>query len=432
MVTANAADADGHPGEARPPRAGQGGGPRHLPAAAPSRPRPTAPSSPPTPRTWSSRCAAARRSTATRRWWPRSPRTRLRRAGRVRQRQGGVPRSPRSGKDARRAHRPPTPGAYPLFFCGAGAHERAHLRAAAHLARTPPSRPSVNGSTVYSGARAARRQRRRRHRRRRGQLPHRLQPGAPDGQRRAGGHATATAWATRATCARSHANTTTCTAPTLDDEDGDGVASARGQLPDVANADQADSDGDGKATRATSAPSRTPGAALCAGHHLQEIKTPVGGAWPLVGADVTLDNVLVTALVAAPPRRLLHPGARGRPRLPGPRVVRPLRLPRPRAAEHPQGGRPRQHHPRDGEGLLGPARARRRRLHPEEREPGAAGAGARAALGGAHGRPPRGGAGGRARGAEQRLRHARGELLPRIRGGHVGGLLAVQRGRGGG
>ncbi|XXF78402.1 amidohydrolase family protein [Myxococcaceae bacterium GXIMD 01537] len=92
------------------------------------------------------------------------------------------------------------------------------------------------------------------------------------------------------------ANTDTCPAPAADDEDGDGVPLTRDNCPHVSNVDQQDSDGDGRGDACDLCPKANPGTALCP-VTIQEIKTPVNGAWPLVGAEVTLTNVLVTAIV---------------------------------------------------------------------------------------------------------------------------------------
>lgn len=93
------------------------------------------------------------------------------------------------------------------------------------------------------------------------------------------------------------AHTDVCPVPSPDDEDGDGVPLLEDNCPEVPNPDQRDSDGDGRGDACDACPKPNPGSALCA-VTIQDIKTPVNGAWPLVGTPVTLENVLVTAVAA--------------------------------------------------------------------------------------------------------------------------------------
>jgi imidazolonepropionase-like amidohydrolase len=89
-----------------------------------------------------------------------------------------------------------------------------------------------------------------------------------------------------------NANVLTCAAVDPNDADGDGIANMTDNCPADANPTQADQDNDGKGDACDSCPAPNPGAQACPAT-LYAIKTPAGG---LVGQHVSLGNVLVTAV----------------------------------------------------------------------------------------------------------------------------------------
>jgi len=91
------------------------------------------------------------------------------------------------------------------------------------------------------------------------------------------------------------AGTTGCTPPKHADDDRDGLAVGEDNCPFVANADQADSDADGIGNVCDICPSANPGHSACA-LSIYDIKKPVGTDSPFVGAQVSLADVLVTAV----------------------------------------------------------------------------------------------------------------------------------------
>jgi hypothetical protein len=181
---------------------------------------------------------------------------------------------------------------YPLFFCGAPTNEpTCSPRRASTNAAVPAS---VNGSTAYSGARTPEDGDGDGVPDTRDNCPIVFNPVRPmdngaqaDSDRDRVGDACDP-------CPLA-ASSTDCRVLPADDEDGDGLTLLADNCPNVANADQRDTDGDGRGDACDSCFKPNPGAALCA-VTLQEIKTPVNGAWPLLGTVVTLDNVLVTAV----------------------------------------------------------------------------------------------------------------------------------------
>lgn len=182
---------------------------------------------------------------------------------------------------------------YPLFFCGqAPTHEPTCAPRRASTSASVPA--SVNGSTFYSGARVP---------------EDKDGDGVPDASDNCpivfnpvrpldnGAQADTDGDRVGDACdpCPLAAGTTECAAPPADDEDGDGVLLQADNCPHVANPEQLDTDGDGRGDACDPCFKANPGSALCA-VTLQEIKTPVNGAWPLEGTVVTLDNVLVTAV----------------------------------------------------------------------------------------------------------------------------------------
>jgi len=91
------------------------------------------------------------------------------------------------------------------------------------------------------------------------------------------------------------AGTTSCAAPPAEDEDGDGRKDWLDNCPYVANADQADSDSDGKGDLCDPCASANPGAKACA-VSIYDVKKPVDGVHRLVNQPVSLADVLVTAV----------------------------------------------------------------------------------------------------------------------------------------
>jgi cysteine-rich repeat protein len=91
------------------------------------------------------------------------------------------------------------------------------------------------------------------------------------------------------------ANSTTCTVPLVDDEDADGAKDWLDNCPYVSNADQADTDKDGRGDACDACPSANPGSKACP-VTIYGVKKPVGTTRPLVGQIVTLSDVLVTAV----------------------------------------------------------------------------------------------------------------------------------------
>jgi large repetitive protein len=85
------------------------------------------------------------------------------------------------------------------------------------------------------------------------------------------------------------ADSTTCTMFDPDDSDGDGVKNGMDNCPTVANMDQADSDNDGKGDACDTCPVANPGNQACPGtiYQIKEGTIPVGGT-------VALTNQLVT------------------------------------------------------------------------------------------------------------------------------------------
>jgi cysteine-rich repeat protein len=89
--------------------------------------------------------------------------------------------------------------------------------------------------------------------------------------------------------------TTGCSPPKKADDDRDGLAVGEDNCPFVANADQADADSDGIGNACDICPSANPGYSACA-LSIYDIKKPVGTDSPYVGAQVSLADVLVTAV----------------------------------------------------------------------------------------------------------------------------------------
>jgi cysteine-rich repeat protein len=91
------------------------------------------------------------------------------------------------------------------------------------------------------------------------------------------------------------AGSTSCTVPPAEDEDADGRKDWLDNCPYAANADQADSDGDGKGDACDPCATANPGAKACA-VSIYDVKKPVDGVHKLVSQSVTLADVLVTAV----------------------------------------------------------------------------------------------------------------------------------------
>ncbi|QRN96105.1 lamin tail domain-containing protein [Archangium violaceum] len=89
------------------------------------------------------------------------------------------------------------------------------------------------------------------------------------------------------------ANSTTCKAANPADRDGDGIASSTDNCPAVANADQKDSDGDGRGDACDLCAAKNPGDTACP-VSIYDIKKPVNGLHPFAGYPVSIANAMVT------------------------------------------------------------------------------------------------------------------------------------------
>jgi large repetitive protein len=183
--------------------------------------------------------------------------------------------------------------AYPLFFC-----DQVPLNEPTCVPRrmsTHASFPaSVNGSTAYSGAR---------------QPDDQDGDGIPDAQDNCplifnpirpmdnGAQADTDKDGVGDACdpCPLEAHSTSCVVPPVDDEDGDGIKDWEDNCPYVANADQADTDGDGRGDACDACAAANPGAAPCVAT-IYDVKKPAPGRPSLVGQAVTLEGVLVTVV----------------------------------------------------------------------------------------------------------------------------------------
>jgi cysteine-rich repeat protein len=107
------------------------------------------------------------------------------------------------------------------------------------------------------------------------------------------------------------ANTTSCAVPPVDDEDSDGRKDWQDNCPYVANADQADSDADGRGDACDACATANPGARACA-VTIYDVKRPVDGVHRLVNQPVSLADVLVTAVGSSGFFVQVHPAETGR------------------------------------------------------------------------------------------------------------------------
>ncbi|MDC0710450.1 amidohydrolase family protein [Stigmatella sp. ncwal1] len=89
--------------------------------------------------------------------------------------------------------------------------------------------------------------------------------------------------------------TTDCAVPPADDEDGDGRKNWEDNCPYVANADQSDTDGDGRGDACDACAAANPGAMACNATPYS-IKKPSLGTPPLLDHKVTVESMLVTAV----------------------------------------------------------------------------------------------------------------------------------------
>jgi cytosine/adenosine deaminase-related metal-dependent hydrolase len=93
-----------------------------------------------------------------------------------------------------------------------------------------------------------------------------------------------------------------CTPPSADDIDGDGVANGVDNCPEVANADQADADKDGKGDVCDTCPTANPGAQRCTQPYtIPQLRDPSDPAHPAAGTTRALvSDVYVTAVRTTP------------------------------------------------------------------------------------------------------------------------------------
>lgn len=96
-----------------------------------------------------------------------------------------------------------------------------------------------------------------------------------------------------------NANTTMCTPPDMNDRDADGVPNATDNCPDLANRDQADADMDMKGDACDPCPmAPNPGAQMCPGTVLTipQVRNPMSPMRPMMGQAITLNGNVVTAI----------------------------------------------------------------------------------------------------------------------------------------
>jgi len=89
-----------------------------------------------------------------------------------------------------------------------------------------------------------------------------------------------------------------CTTPSADDIDGDGILNGTDNCPEIANADQADADKDGKGDVCDTCPTANPGAQRClTPYTIPELRDPTNATHPAPGTVRALvSDVYVTAL----------------------------------------------------------------------------------------------------------------------------------------
>ncbi|MCP3105452.1 lamin tail domain-containing protein [Myxococcus sp. K15C18031901] len=93
------------------------------------------------------------------------------------------------------------------------------------------------------------------------------------------------------------ANSLACTQFVVGDEDQDGVPTWLDNCPFTANTDQKDTDEDGKGDACDACPSLANPGDLGCPVSIYDLKTPVNGALPWTGKDVSLTDVMVTGVV---------------------------------------------------------------------------------------------------------------------------------------
>jgi cysteine-rich repeat protein len=183
-------------------------------------------------------------------------------------------------------------GAYPLFFCN-GQPDNEPTCSPQRASADPQWPASVNGSSTYSGVRS-------------GDTDG---DGVEDGQDNCASHFNPVRPLDNGRQADTDEDgqgdacdacpltpgATGCTPPLKSDDDRDGLATSADNCPLEANVDQADSDGDGIGNACDICPSANPGYSPCV-LSIYGIKTPVGASSPFVGALVSLQDVLVTAV----------------------------------------------------------------------------------------------------------------------------------------
>ncbi|WP_338870820.1 lamin tail domain-containing protein [Myxococcus stipitatus] len=185
------------------------------------------------------------------------------------------------------------PTAYPLFACGVPEGEP--VCQPRRIANDPKFPASVTGSTVYSGETRADDPDGDGLKGRADNCPFVFNPIRPmDGGKQADSDGDGVGDACDV-CPLA-ANSTTCEPKVVGDDDHDGIPTWQDNCPFVANPDQADKDGDGKGDACDTCDVPNPGNLGCPST-IHALKTPDGDRLPLNGKEVSLTDVIVTAVV---------------------------------------------------------------------------------------------------------------------------------------